>query len=205
MRSAALVIFILSLFGASAQSYEQTLKQCLQNFHEGLGKFSKEQAETEIERRYSVLNECIKGKNFPEFRLHTMHGNTYTSEQTKGKVILLNFWFTKSTNSVALLPMLNEFTEQYDAKEFEILSFCPDGFAIVSAFLKEHPVKYKVFEKTGNLINHQFKAVLGYPTNIILNKKGEVVEYIVGANIKPAELKKLKERLVKIIEEELSK
>ena len=54
MRSAAFVIFILSLFGASAQSYEQTLKQCLQNFHEGLGKFSKEQAETEIERRYSA-------------------------------------------------------------------------------------------------------------------------------------------------------
>jgi len=198
-----LLLFLLS--AAQAQNYEQRLKQCMKNFHEGLGGFSKESASAEIERRYKVLSECIKGQKFPDFVLHTYDGTRYSSQENVNKVVLLNFWFTKSPTSVAAIPMLNELSVEYKGKDFIILSFSSDGTAALLAYLKDHPVQYKIFEKSRDLINHQFNTLLGYPTNIFLNKKGEVVEYKVGGGLKPAELQKEKEEFKKIIDEELAK
>ena len=170
-----------------------------------MGQFPKEKAATEIERRYAVLSQCIQGQKFPAFNLTTYNGSKYSSQDNAGKVVLLNFWFTKSPTSVALVPVLNELADEYQGKEFVILSFSADAFTALSNFLKEHPVKYHVFEKSRDLINHQFNTLLGYPTNIFLNKKGEVVEYKVGGGIKPEELQKAKAEFKKIIEDELGK
>jgi thiol-disulfide isomerase/thioredoxin len=188
-----------------AQHYDKTLNKCIENFREGLGQFTKENAVDEIERRYEVLNQCIQGQKFPAFRMSTYDGHKYSSEENKGKVVLLNFWFTKSQTSVAAIPYLNELAEEYKDEDFIILAFAADAFTPLSAFLKENPVQYRVFEKSRDLINHQFNTLLGYPTNIILNKKGEVVEYRVGGGIKPEELQKSKAHLKRIIEEELNK
>ena len=198
-------ILLVTLSHSQAQGYERTLKKCIDNFHDGIGRLSKETASIEMERRYLVLSECIKGQKFPDFNLTMYDGSKYTSNQHKNKVVLLNFWFTKSKTSVATLPMLNELTDEFKGQDFIILSFSSDGFASLSAFLKEHPVKFKVFEKSNDLINHQFKTLLGYPTNILLNKEGEVVEYKVGAGIKPQEIQKTKSHFKRVIEEELAK
>ena len=188
-----------------AQHYEKTLQRCIDSFRDGLGQFTKENAVTEIERRYEVLNQCIRGQKFPAFRMSTYEGHKYSSEENKGKVVLLNFWYTKSPTSVAAIPYLNELTEEYKEEDLVILAFAADTFTALSEFLKEHPVKYRVFEKSRDLINHQFNTLLGYPTNIILNKKGEVVEYKVGGGLKPEEIQRDKEKIRRIIEEELSK
>jgi len=95
--------------------------------------------------------------------------------------------------------------DEYKDKDFILLSFSADGTSALIAFLKDHPIQYKVFEKSRNLINHQFNTLLGYPTHIFLNKKGEVVEYKVGGGLKPAELKKTKDEFKRIIDEELMK
>jgi len=187
------------------QNYDQTLKKCIQSFHEGLGKFTKENAEVEVARRYEVLNQCIRGQKFPAFRMATYDGNKYSSEQNAGNVVLLNFWFTKSETSVAAISYLNELNDEYKDQDFVVLSFAADTFAPLSTFLKDHPVKYRVFEKSRDLINHQFNTLLGYPTNIILNKKGEVVEYRVGGGVNPEELLKTKGELKRIIDGELTK
>jgi thiol-disulfide isomerase/thioredoxin len=101
--------------------------------------------------------------------------------------------------------MLNELVEEYKNQNFVILSFAIDNTAEVTAFLKEHPVKYLVFDKTKELINHHFSTVLGYPTNIFLNKKGEVVAYRVGSGLRSAEIQKMKSDFKRIIDAELEK
>lgn len=189
----------------TAQQYDKTLKTCIENFREGLGQFTKENATAEIERRYEVLNQCIRGQKFPAFRMSTYDGHKYSSEENKGKVVLLNFWFTKSPTSVAAIPYLNELMEEYKNQDFVILGFAADTFTTLSAFLKENPVQYRVFEKSRDLINHQFNTLLGYPTNIILNKQGAVVEYKVGGGLTPEELLQDKEKMKRVINEELAK
>ena len=205
MRISVILFTLLVASFAHAQSYEQTLKKCIKNFHEGLGQFTKENANTEIERRYAVLNDCMRGQKFPDFILTTYNGSKYSSKDNANKVVLLNFWFTKSPTSVAIVPLLNELVDEYEGQNFVILSFAADGFAALSSFLKEHPVKYLIIEKSKDLINPQFSTLLGYPTNIILNKKGEVVEYRVGAGLDSADLAKTKADFKRIINDELAK
>lgn len=188
---------------ANAQHYEQRLKHCIKNFQEGLSNFKKEDAESEIERRYAVLNECIKGQKFPAFELATHKGTRISNKTLAGKVVLINMWFSKSPTSVAAIPLLNELNDEYKDKDFIIISFSADGFAALAAFLKNHPINYHIFEKSRDLINHQFSTVLGYPTNIFLNKKGEVVEYRVGGSTSADELAKTKVLFKRIIDSEL--
>ena len=190
---------------AHGQQYEQTLKRCIKNFQEGISNFKKEDAETEIERRYSVFNACIKGQKFPAFELTTHKGTRISSKAFAGKVVLINMWFSKSPTSVAAIPMLNELQDEFKDQDFVLVSFSADGFAALAAFLKEHPVNYHIFDKSRDLINHQFSTVLGYPTNIFLNKKGEVVEYKVGGSLDADVLTKTKEQFKQIIETELEK
>jgi thiol-disulfide isomerase/thioredoxin len=197
--------FLLVSWCASAQQYEQTLKRCIKNFQDGMATIPREDVEGEVQRRYSVLSECIKGQKFPAFALPTHKGSRIDSKDLKGKVVLINMWITKSPTSVAAITYLNELHDEYKDKDFVLLSFSPDGFAVLSAFLKEHPINYHIFEKSRDLINHQFSTVLGYPTNIFLNKKGEVVEYRVGGSIVADELVKTKEEFKRIIEGELEK
>jgi thiol-disulfide isomerase/thioredoxin len=165
----------------------------------------REDVEGEVQRRYTVLNECIKGQKFPAFALPTHKGSRIDSKDLKGKVVLINMWFTKSPTSVAAIPYLNELHDEYKDKDFVLLSFSADGFAVLTAFLKDHPINYPIFEKSRDLINHQFSTVLGYPTNIFLNKKGEVVEYRVGGSVDADELAKTKEQFKRIIDAELEK
>lgn len=200
-----LIGLLIAPMALSAQHYEHRLKQCIKNFQEGLSNFKKEDAEAEIERRYTVLNECIKGQKFPAFELATHKGTRISNKTLAGKVVLINMWFTKSPTSLAAIPMLNELHEEYKDKDFILISFSADGFAALAAFLKDHPISYHIFEKSRDLINHQFSTVLGYPTNIFLNKKGEVVEYRVGGSVDPAELNKTKEQFKRIIDDELAK
>jgi thiol-disulfide isomerase/thioredoxin len=187
-----------------AQSYEQTLSRCIKSFQDGLSNFPRESAEEEIQRRYDVLSECVKGQKFPAFSLVDHKGSRITNKDFIDKVVIINFWFSKSPTSVAAIPILNELVDEYKDKDFLIVSFSADGFASLAHFLKEHPVNYTIFEKSRDLINPQFSTVLGYPTNIFLNKKGEVVEYRVGGSIKPEELAKTKEAYKRIIDAELS-
>lgn len=204
MRFFLVVLFILPVC-VHAQHYEHRLKQCIKNFQEGLSNFKKEDAEAEIERRYAVLNECIRGQKFPAFELTTHKGTRISNKTLAGKVVLINMWFSKSPTSVSAIPLLNELHDEYKDKDFILISFCADGFAALAAFLKEHPINYHIFEKSRDLINNQFSTVLGYPTTIFLNKKGEVVEYRVGGSLDEADLLKTKEQFKRIIEAELEK
>jgi thiol-disulfide isomerase/thioredoxin len=197
--------FLMLPLLANAQHYEQTLKRCIKNFQDGMETISKDDAEAEVQRRYTVLNECIKGQKFPAFELPTNKGSRISNKDLAGKVVLINMWFSKSPTSVAAIPLLNELHEEFKDKNFILLSFSSDGFAALSVFLKDNPVNYHIFEKSRDLINHQFSTVLGYPTNIFLNKKGEVVEYRVGGSVEAGQLAKTKEEFRKIIETELAR
>lgn len=201
-------VFLLTCvvsFSIQAQSYEQVLSRCIKSFQDGLSNFPRESAEEEIQRRYAVLSECVRGQKFPSFSLVNHKGSRISNKDLAGKVVIINFWFSKSPTSVAAIPMLNELADEYKDKDFLIVSFSADGFASLSHFLKEHPVNYTIFEKSRDLINPQFSTVLGYPTNIVLNKKGEVVEYKVGGSTKPDELARTKELYKRIIEAELGR
>ena len=64
--------------------------------------------------------ENMEGKAAPAFTLNLLDGSTVSSDQLKGKVVLLDFWATWCKYCVAATPKLEEWKKSMGNGSFEI-------------------------------------------------------------------------------------
>ncbi|PCH98896.1 MAG: hypothetical protein COB85_00930, partial [Bacteroidetes bacterium] len=124
-------------------------------------------------------NSDLIGKRVPDFSMKDINGNLISSNDTKGKVVVLNFWFAACKPCIKEIPELNEVYEKYKADTnvvFASITF--DKLDRVTTFLKKYPIQYPVVADAKDICN-VFKTT-GYPTNIVIDKKGNYFEYITG-------------------------
>ena len=125
------------------------------------------------------INDNLIGQKVPDFKMKDINGNIISSEMTKGKVVVLNFWFTTCKPCVYEIPELNKVYEKYktDANVvFASITF--DKLERVNLFLKNHPLKYPVVSDAKEICD-LFRTT-GYPTNLIVDKGGNYYSYISG-------------------------
>jgi peroxiredoxin len=183
-----------------AQADKKTLHSCAEIF-------SKDDATEppQHSRKMEKLRECMVGKKFPSFSVAAISGKNYSIVDLKDKVVLVNSWFIGCAPCVAEMLLLNELNQEFKDKGFLLLAFSTDDSEHLSQFLKDRPTTYDIFSNSRELIQQTLKTTYGYPTNIFLNKKGEIVEYSVGGALEEKGLQQTKERFRKIIMEELAK
>ncbi|HEX7180485.1 MAG TPA: redoxin family protein [Thermoanaerobaculia bacterium] len=111
----------------------------------------------------------------PDFELVTLSGDYLTSEDLRGKVILLDFWATWCAPCVAALPDLKELARRKAKDPFVLLSVSADhDEAALRAFLNKNGVTWpQVWEKSHEFI-HQCK-VNRFPTYLLVDHTGEIV------------------------------
>tara|TARA_B110000305_G_C19309162_1_gene573153 strand:+ start:108 stop:1007 length:900 start_codon:yes stop_codon:yes gene_type:complete len=119
------------------------------------------------------------GKSVPNFKMTDINGNTISLENTKGKVVVLNFWFTACKPCIYEIPELNEVYEKYK-KDTNVVfaSITFDKQDKVNSFLKKYPIKYPVVSDAKEICD-SFK-ISGYPTNIVIDKNSDYYDYISG-------------------------
>ncbi len=119
------------------------------------------------------------GKKAPDFKMEDVNGNQISSQKTKGKVVVLNFWFAACKPCIAEIPELNEVYEKYKSNPnivFASVTF--ENSEAVDSFLRKHPIKYPVVSDAKEICD--VFQVSGYPTNIILDKNGNYFDVISG-------------------------
>ncbi len=124
-------------------------------------------------------NSDLIGKRAPDFRMKDINGNLISSKNTKGKIVVFNFWFAACKPCIKEIPELNEVYEKYKADTnvvFASITF--DKLDRVNTFLKKHPIQYPVVADAKDICD-VFKTT-GYPTNIVIDKRGNYFEYITG-------------------------
>ncbi|MFD2822270.1 peroxiredoxin family protein [Lacinutrix iliipiscaria] len=114
-----------------------------------------------------------KGEPALDFLATDLIGKSYKLSQLKGKVVVLNFWFTKCGPCVAEMPALNELVDLYKDKDVVFLAITFNKKEIVTQFLKSQSFNYTILANANDITN--MYGVQIYPTNIIINKKGEIV------------------------------
>ena len=120
------------------------------------------------------------GKNVPDFNMVDINGNTISSENTKGKIIVLNFWFTSCKPCISEIPELNDVYEKYkNDTNVVFASVTFDKQNQVNSFLKKHLIKYPVVSDAKEICD-LFK-ITRYPTNIVVDKNGNYYDYIGGS------------------------
>ena len=141
-------------------------------------KMTQEQMNQDIEEAMKMQNDFevkLIGKPFPDFRLTDLSGTTHTSENIKGKVVVINLWFTACAPCIHEMPELNKIVGEYKENEDVLfLAFALDPKSRVDKFLKKYKFDYNIIPDSQEYITKKLNPP-GYPTHIVLDKNSNVV------------------------------
>jgi peroxiredoxin len=113
-------------------------------------------------------------------------GKNISLEDMKGQVIIVNYWATWCPSCRAEIPGLVELYDIYKDRKFTVIGVSVDkgGEEVVNNYIHRYKISYPVIMNTEQLQNHYEKItgkpIRAIPTNIIINREGEVVSAYVG-------------------------
>ena len=115
----------------------------------------------------------------PEFEASLLNGTKISSKEYKGKVIVLNFWFTGCGPCKQEIPELNELVIKYKNKNVVFLACAlDDDKQLLKKYLKQNPFSYGIIPDARKIVA-EYK-VSSYPTHIIVDKDGNIITRIIG-------------------------
>jgi thiol-disulfide isomerase/thioredoxin len=118
------------------------------------------------------------GASFSPLKLTDIYGKPI---DTKGKLLVLNYWFINCPPCKLEIPKLNELVFQY--KENKDIIFVAIALDAAPALLNDQvtsPFKYQVVAN-GRKWADQYR-IRSYPTHVIVNKQGKIVFHCTGYN-----------------------
>jgi peroxiredoxin len=124
-----------------------------------------------------------------------IHGNLHTSESLKGKVIVLDFWFTTCAPCIEEMPELNKIREEFGTDEVAYFGITFSEKEKVEKFLERVKYDYTIVADSKNLCDRF--GIKFYPTTLVIDKKGKIVYSgdVMKYKEKPKEVRKLLKKL----------
>jgi thiol-disulfide isomerase/thioredoxin len=148
------------------------------------------------QKKDSKNRKQLNGSHIENLELTDTNGSKYSFESLSGKIIVLNFWFTKCAPCIKEMPDLNDLKEKYKDKPIAFFAVTYDKKALVDDFLKKIKLDFTVIPNDRKTIN-QF-GIQFFPTNLVIDSNGKVVyvnEFFGGCGIK--EIDKILKKLTK--------
>jgi peroxiredoxin len=118
----------------------------------------------------------------PTWKLQDVNGKEVTSDEFKGKVVVLDFWATWCPPCRAEIPGYTELMTKYGADGLVIVGVSMDegGPEVVKPFMEKMKINYPVL-----MANEGIAAAFGgmdaIPTTFIIDRSGEVRDKKVGS------------------------
>ena len=126
-------------------------------------------------------------KTPPRFEAYDMQNNFISLDNYKDKVVVIKFWFAACPPCIKEIPQLNKVFKQYEHNP-DVVFLAPslDDIATIQASQQRNPFYYNIIPRAKNFANQY--NVLGYPTHVVINKKGTVEAVFQGVNYRIDEL-----------------
>ena len=120
----------------------------------------------------------MKGKAFPDFELTSIDGEVFSSSNTKGKIVLFNFWFTRCTPCIMEIPELNEMVEEFKSDQVVFIAPTFDTEEMVQKFLKKRAFEYEMVSDVKDFCRGN--NIYSYPTHFIIGRDGTIEKVMIG-------------------------
>ena len=119
-------------------------------------------------------------KPAPDFMLTDASGNPVKLSDSKGKVVLLNFWATWCGGCQVEIPWFIDFQNKYKDAGLAVIgvSMDDDGWKSVRPYLKEKNVNYPIV--IGNEALAKQYAVEAMPVTLLIDREGKIAATHVG-------------------------
>jgi len=118
----------------------------------------------------------------PAWKLKDLDGNVVSSDQFKGKVVVLDFWATWCGPCRSEIPGYIRLQKKYAKDGLVIVGASTSdlGPDVVKKFVEDHGMNYQIVVG-GEDIAPAFGGLEGYPTTFIINRDGMIVDKKLGA------------------------
>lgn len=133
-----------------------------------------------------------EGNAFPDFTETDINGRTWTNADVKGKVMVLNLWFTGCGPCRAEMPELSTWKDEM-----------PDVMFFSSTYEKAERARPVIEDKKFSwipLVNdkhfHKFIGTGGYPMTIVVDKNGIIAKVEQGTS--PVQREELKNKIMSL-------
>lgn len=116
---------------------------------------------------------CLEGVGLPRFYARTCNGQKITNKVfSKSEFTLLNFWFIECPPCIEEIDELNIIDKQTNCS---VISFCRNARDEVLNFKNHTKIDYEIVASSSHIIDEVFHLSYGYPTNILVDKRGNIV------------------------------
>jgi peroxiredoxin len=118
----------------------------------------------------------------PAWKLQDVDGKVVSSDQFKGKVVVLDFWATWCPPCRAEIPGYTELMRKYEKEGLVIIGASVDqgGAEVVKPFAQKMGINYPLV-MADEAIATAFGATEAIPTTVIIDRDGQVRHRKVGA------------------------
>ena len=121
-------------------------------------------------------------KLVPQIDMLTISGETISTKDLKGSVYLVNFWATDCPGCIEEMPGLIDTFNKYKNKNFTVIavSMFYDPPSRVLSYTEKNKLPFPVTLDVDKNIMNSFDDIKLTPTSVLINKKGQVVNTIIG-------------------------
>lgn len=111
----------------------------------------------------------------PGFDLLDINGSRCSLADLKGKIVVLNFWFTQCGGCITEMPDLNALKKSYTGKNVVFLAVTFNDNATVKAFFAKKQFDYTIVPNAAKLCKDY--NIYEYPTSMVIDRAG-IVRFI---------------------------
>ncbi len=123
----------------------------------------------------------MKGEKFPDFELTSLNGKTYKSQDLKGKIVLLNFWFTSCRPCIEELPDINELVREFQSEDIVFIAPTFDPQPKVEKFLNRFDFRYDIVSDVKDFV--LANNVRSFPTHFVIDQEGYIDKVVIGYSV----------------------
>ena len=130
----------------------------------------------------SLIFMSTQKKLVPQIDMLTISGETISTEDLIGNVYLVNFWATDCPGCIEEMPGLIDTFNKYKNKNFTVIavSMFYDPPSRVLSYTEKNKLPFPVTLDLDKNIMNSFDDIKLTPTSVLINKKGQVVNTIIG-------------------------
>jgi TonB family protein len=119
-----------------------------------------------------ALSDLI-GKKAIDFALNDLDGNKVELQSFRGKVVLLNFWYSRCPPCVAALPEVEELSKDFKDKGLVALGVDGENAQVAREFVKNKGYSFATLIDEGKEVSRKYE-VSGTPHFFIIDRKGRI-------------------------------
>lgn len=131
---------------------------------------------------FAAFGQQSTGKQARTFNGTTLDGKAFSSDELRGKVVVLTFWSVTCQICHSEIPKLNKIARKYAGRDVVFMGLTMNDPARTEAYLKKRPFNFTIVPNSlGILMDYadrdsSGRMNMGFPSYFIINQEGQVTQ-----------------------------